>query len=147
EVSPEQDRASVSRPQTPGGTATILVVEDDREVRHLIRQILIGLGYVVLEAANAEEAISAAKGYPKPIDLMVSAGVMPRLSGYELAKRMTTIRPAMKVLYISGYVDRETNLDAPPDVAAAYLQKPFGPTELAFKVAELIARSNRTNPG
>ncbi len=96
----------------------------------------------MLEAANAEEAIFAAETHPKVIDLMVSDIVMPGLGGLELAKRLVSIRPDMKVLYVSGYADHDTAKRV-GDPSVAYLQKPFGPAELARKVAEMVSRSKK----
>src|SRR5205823_7287843 len=95
--------------QTPravaGGSETILLVEDEDLVRGLARQILELCGYVVLEAAQGEEAILLSRAYAGPIQLMVTDVVMPHMSGRELAARLAELRPAMKVLYMSGYTD------------------------------------------
>ena len=107
----------------------------------LIRDILTGVGYFVLEAAHAEDALVAAENYPERIDLMVSDIVMPGISGFELSKRLASNRPDMKVLFVSGYAEQETAKRAFADPNVAYLQKPFGPAELASKVAEIISGS------
>ena len=82
-------------------------MEDNLEVRKLVQDILTGLGYFVIEAAHAEEAMLAVESYPERIDLMVSDIVMPGLGGFELAQRLAPIRPNMRVLYMSGYADHE----------------------------------------
>jgi DNA-binding NarL/FixJ family response regulator len=99
---------------------------------------------VVLEAACAEDAIQAVENYTEPIDLMVSDIVMPRFGGFELAKHLAPLRPAMRVLYASGYADDETVKRVQEDPTAAYLPKPFGPSDLASKVAEMISRSKES---
>jgi DNA-binding NtrC family response regulator len=116
-------------------------VEDNEEVRHLMREILMDLGYAVLEAAHAEQAIQEAERRPATIDLMVSDIVMPGLSGLDLAKRLALLQPDMRVLFVSGYADQETASRVLDDPSAEYLQKPFAPAELARKVAEMISRS------
>ena len=119
-------------------------MEDNFEVRKLMRYILVGLGYSVLEAARGEEAIQVAE--KQPIDLMVSDVVMPGLSGFELAKRLAPIRPNMRVLFVSGYANLDAVTREPGDPSVAYLQKPFLPAELASKVAELISRRKESGP-
>ena len=128
--------------EAPRGAGTILLVEDDPEVRKLIQEALAGLGYSVLEAGSAGDAIQVAQNYPGPIELMVTDIVMPGFSGIELSKRLAPIRPDMKVLFISGYTDYDTTALA-LEGNVAYLQKPFGPVELASKVAQMIGASRK----
>jgi PAS domain S-box-containing protein len=138
----QQESGTAEPPkEPPRGAATILLVEDNRDVRTLMRDILAGLGYDVLEAARAEDAIQVAESFAGPIDLMVSDIVMPRLGGFELAKRLALLRPGMRVLYVSGYADHETVMHVQRDPGAAYLPKPFGVSDLASKVAEMLSRS------
>jgi len=139
---PQEIRTPTSPQEAPRGAGTILLVEDDPEVRNLMREILTGLGYFVLEAALAEDAILAAQNYTDTIDLMVSDIVMPGISGFELSKRLAPIRPDMRVLYVSGYPDHDTTTRALGD-SVAYLQKPFVPAELASRVAEMIRHSKK----
>jgi PAS domain S-box-containing protein len=141
EALPEEIRTPTSPQEAPPSTKTILLVEDNLEVRQLMRDILDGLGYFVLEAAHAGEAILAAGNHPEPIDLMVSDIVMPGLGGLELAKRLAPTQPGMRVLYVSGYADQDTAALVLGDATVAYLAKPFGPAELARKVAEMMSRS------
>jgi two-component system, cell cycle sensor histidine kinase and response regulator CckA len=144
EALPEEARTLTSPQAVPRGSGTILLVEDNLEVRKLVQEILTGLGYLVIEAAHAEEAILAIERHPEPIDLMVSDIVMPGLGGFELAERLALIRPGMRVLYMSGYADHEAVTRALGDPTVAYLHKPFGPDELASKVAEMISRSTKS---
>ena len=127
--------------EVPAGTATILLVEDNAEVRQLTREILKGLGYLVLEAADSEAALLAARSHPHRIDLMVSDVVMPGLGGPELARRLAPLHPETRVLYISGYTEHDIAERALRDPAVAFLQKPFTPDELGRKVEEMISRS------
>jgi CheY-like chemotaxis protein len=129
-----------------GGTGTILVVEDDPDVRKFMAQVLTSLGYTVLEAEHADGAIQALKNYSGRIDLMVTDLVMPGLGGLELAKRLARMYPNMRLLYVSGYADYAIIADLPRSggSTAAYLRKPFGPAELARKVAEVLSHSSQT---
>jgi CheY-like chemotaxis protein len=144
EALPEEAPTLTSPRAVPRRSGTILLVEDNLEVRKLVQDILTGLGYFVIEAAHAEEAILAIETHPERIDLMVSDIVMPGLSGFELAERLALIRPDIRVLYMSGYYDHEAVTRALLDPRVAYLHKPFGPDELASKVAEMISRSRKS---
>jgi two-component system cell cycle sensor histidine kinase/response regulator CckA len=126
--------------EPPHGAATILLVEDNPDVRELMRGSLTDLGYIVLDAPGSQEALRLAEIHPEPIDLLVTDVVMPGLSGLELAKRLAQTRPQMRVLYVSGYSDHENAAEVLADPEVAYLQKPFAPTDLAFTVAQLISR-------
>jgi len=141
EVSPEAASKPAGMPEQSAAKATILLVEDNPEVRELMRTTLAGLGYVVLQASGVEEAMTIGESYPEPIDLLVSDIVMPGFSGIELAKRLALIRSGLNVLFVSGYPGEEVAMRAPEDSHVAYLQKPFGPSELVNKVAEMISRS------
>jgi CheY-like chemotaxis protein len=136
---PEAESGSgLQGPGGPGGTETILVVEDDEGVRKRACEILQGYGYVVREAGHGEEALAVAKEYPEPIHLLVADVVMPRVSGPELARRLAPSRPEMKVLFISGYTDGEL---APYGVlreGTSLLRKPFKPEALARRVRALL---------
>ena len=121
------------------GTETILVVEDQQELRRLAAAILRRYGYEVLEAANAIEASVHAERHTGRIHLMVTDLVMPGMTGAELVLCLRPLRPDMKIIFMSGYapnaiVDRGI-LD--PDVP--YLPKPFSPEALASKVREALA--------
>jgi two-component system, cell cycle sensor histidine kinase and response regulator CckA len=123
----------------PGrGTETILLVEDEEAVRSLASEILRMNGYSVLEAADGEEALLLSGQHAGPIALLLTDVVMPRLSGFELARRLRTLRPGLKVLYMSGHTDIA---DIPPEglaSGAAYIQKPFTPGVLARTVRALL---------
>jgi DNA-binding NtrC family response regulator len=143
EAAPDNETALPS-PEPPAPVkATILLVEDNHEVRHLMRELLAAAGYVVLEASGVEEAMAIERSHPGRIDLLVTDIVMPGFSGVQLGKRLSAVRPAMGVLYVSGYSDHEVASRALKDGAVAYLQKPFTPDELARQVAESIARSRK----
>jgi two-component system, cell cycle sensor histidine kinase and response regulator CckA len=120
------------------GRETILLVDDDESVRALVRESLAQQGYTVLEARFNSEALLMARRHVGPIHLMVSDVMMPGINGRELAYMVTSSRPHMKVLYISGYpleIVREKLRD--PDMAN-FLQKPFPIQALVEKVQELL---------
>ncbi len=123
------------------GKATVLLVEDNPEIRQLARETLVSLGYVVFDAADSERALMVARDYAARIDLMVSDVVMPGLSGPELARRMAPLHPETRVLYISGYSDHDMAGRALHDPSVAFLQKPFTPSELARKVKNMLSNS------
>jgi two-component system cell cycle sensor histidine kinase/response regulator CckA len=115
------------------GTGTILLVEDEEQVRRVTRTILARNGYQVLEASNAGEALLICEQHRGEIDLILSDVIMPRMSGIELARRLGPLRPRARVLFMSGYTD-VTQLDP----AAPYLQKPITPESLLAKVHEVL---------
>jgi CheY-like chemotaxis protein len=123
----------------PGGSETVLVVEDEEAVRHLVCRVLRGKGYRVLEAPNAESALLLAGSTPAPIDLLVTDMVMPGMGGTTLAAELTAVRPALRVLFITGYapeaVERRDQL---PD-ASGLLEKPFSADQLARRVRQILA--------
>jgi two-component system, cell cycle sensor histidine kinase and response regulator CckA len=116
----------------PGrGRETVLVAEDEAAIRSLAREILEGQGYVVLEAAGADEAVRLAASHGGPIHLLLTDVVMPGRSGVELAEALLARRPSLRVVYMSGYADRAVQADAP---GVAFVQKPFDPALLARRV-------------
>jgi PAS domain S-box-containing protein len=129
---------STVRPATLRGTETVLLVEDDEQVRAVARGILRRHGYHVLEASNGGEAMLLCEGHARPIHLLVSDVVMPHMSGPELARRLAQIRPEMKVLCMSGYTDDSIVRHGVMDSDIAYLQKPLTPETLTRKVREVL---------
>jgi PAS domain S-box-containing protein len=131
-----------------GGSETVLVVEDEEIVRSLVREMLEGLGYAVLDARDGEEALAVIERETPGIDLVISDLVMPRVSGQELARRVAELRPDTAVLLISGYAGDTTAADGPLEPGAAFLEKPFTGRELAEKVRGLLdgAATRRSRP-
>jgi two-component system, cell cycle sensor histidine kinase and response regulator CckA len=125
-------------PSLQGGAETILLVEDDDTVRDLTGEILRGYGYTVLEANDGNEALKMCSGHEGTVHILVTDVVMPGINGRELAQKMESLRPAMKVLYISGYTDNAIVHHGVLDAGTAFLQKPFTPEALARKVREVI---------
>ncbi len=127
------------------GSETLMLVEDEDAVREPLRRALIAYGYSVLAAADGEQALHLAEHHPGTIHLLVTDVVMPTISGPDLVQRLTRRRPGIRVLYISGYVERSleligANQTAEPPVApiAGFLQKPFAPQDLATEVRALL---------
>ncbi len=122
----------------PGRGETILLVEDAQRVRAVVREILEMTGYTVLEARHGAEAVEVATRHAGPIHLLVTDVVMPQMSGRELAQRLATLRPDLKVLYMSGYTDDAIVRHGVLASGIAFLSKPFTPDALALKVRELL---------
>jgi CheY-like chemotaxis protein len=126
------------------GSETILVVEDEDQVRDLVCTILRRQGYNVLEAQNAGEAFLVCEKFPAQIHLLLTDMVMPRMGGRELVERVGPMRPEMKTLYMSGY--SEEAIGHPGDFAArvAFLHKPITPDALTRRVREVLAGDLRS---
>jgi PAS domain S-box-containing protein len=121
-----------------GGSETVLVAEDEEAVRHLARRVLESRGYTVLVAASGPEALRLAEGREGPIHLLVTDVVMPEMGGRELAQRLVAPRPAMRILFVSGYTDAAIMQQGVLTPGAAFLQKPFTPDSLARKVRDVL---------
>ncbi len=120
------------------GNETILLVEDDDAVRELTQQMLAMNGYAVLEASNAQDALSICRERTLPIPLLITDVVMPLTNGPELAQQVLQLRPETKVLYISGYTDNLLALRSSVAGSLPLLQKPFTPEGLTRKVREIL---------
>jgi CheY-like chemotaxis protein len=119
--------------------ATILVVEDDPDVRALVVELLAGWGYRVLSAVDGAMAL-AILDRDRSIRLMFSDVVMPgKLSGGELAERARRLRPDLKVLLTSGFAEHPAVRSAPIDGIAAFIAKPYRPRELAAQIRQVLA--------
>jgi len=129
------------------GFETVLLVEDEDVVRELVREILEGNGYTVLEARDGEEAATLCRGHDGRIDLLLTDVVMPKLGGRELAERVTAGRPGLRILFMSGYTDvfQEGKDSLPP--GAGFIQKPFSGAALARHVRELLDAPPGRTPG
>jgi two-component system, cell cycle sensor histidine kinase and response regulator CckA len=119
---------------------TLLLVEDEDQVRDLVVRILEQLGYTVLAAANGEEAIQVSRDYPGHISLLVTDVVMPKMSGKEVADALVAGRPGLKVLYLSGYTENTVVNHGVLDANVDFLSKPFSRDALAAKIHEILSR-------
>ena len=127
------------------GMETILVAEDQPDLRWMICQFLQGLGYSVLEARDGGDAVALAEQYTGRIDLLLTDVVMPHIRGSEVARRLLASRPDMQVIFMSGYT--EGQLDSAPEesngVEATLLQKPFELHALAARIREVFEMRSR----
>jgi PAS domain S-box-containing protein len=127
----------VSMPAS-GGTETVLLVEDEDSVRQLVRETLESRGYRVLEAANGQAGLALAASHPDPIHLVITDVIMPGLSGHELVQQLLPARPALKVLYLSGYAQDAFPSSTAVESQKTFLQKPFTLQSLSRKVREIL---------
>jgi two-component system cell cycle sensor histidine kinase/response regulator CckA len=121
------------------GSETILLVEDDPDVRGLVKETLSGRGYQVLEAADGHAALTLSEGFAGDIHLLLSDLIMPRMGGRELAERILRLRPTLRVVFMSGYADdslRGAVVQAP---LMAFIEKPFTSTSLCARIRSSLA--------
>ena len=130
--------AKSAPPPSKGGPETLFLVEDEEIVRAMLCEVLKAQGYDVVEARHGPEAIELASRHKGPIDLLISDMLMPEMNGWELAQRLLASRPALPVLYISGYSDDEARRFGKFDGPAQFLQKPFRPDAFLAKVREIL---------
>jgi len=140
------ERVAAAAVPTPAGPAprggeTVLLAEDEPHVRALAHRVLTSCGYTVLAADNGEQALRlAGEAAERTIHALVTDVVMPLLGGHELAVRLRAARPGIRVLFISGYTDRDPRYQEPTGGDSAFLAKPFEPVELARALRELLDR-------
>jgi PAS domain S-box-containing protein len=120
--------------RTPRGSETILLVEDEAAVRHATGEFLRLQGYTVLEAKDGLDALATATTYENDIHLAVTDVVMPNMSGGQLAKELATLRPATKVLFVSGYAGKTVLNHEVFDLETNFLQKPYSLRQLSGKI-------------
>lgn len=118
------------------GSETILLVEDEDEVRTVLHQILVGRGYRVLQAGSGEEALVISRLHRGPVHLLLTDVTMPEMKGPELAQRLRAERPATRILFMSGYNDEQLFNGGPGSPLC--LQKPFSPQRLGETVRSLL---------
>ena len=121
----------------------MLLVEDEDGVRRLLRHVLQKRGYNVLEAANAEEALDVYLARGEGIQLVLTDMVMPRMSGRELAERLRTLRPDLKIVFMSGYTDDVLIRTGAISPGMSFLQKPLRPDTLAATIREALDSPTR----
>ena len=122
----------------PGGCETLQLAEDEAAVREPTREFLTLNGYIVLEVENGAAALALARAYDGTIDLMITDVVMPQMGGAKLAAALSSVRPDMKVLLVSGYAETTFQRHGEIDVTTRFLQKPFSLKTLARKIREVL---------
>jgi CheY-like chemotaxis protein len=139
--------AEIGRPKAAQlrGSETILIAEDAEPLRKLTCSFFESNGYKVLAAGSGAEAIKMAAEYPEPIHLLLTDVVMPRMSGPELANRLTAARPEMRVVYMSGYTDDAIVHYGVLEPGTFFIEKPFSRDVLLGKVRDALDRT-RTAP-
>lgn len=120
------------------GDETILLVEDESSVRLLVQTVLEAKGYHVLDARSGDDAIKLCENYKGRLDMVLTDMVLPEISGRDLARRLTSIRPSTKVLFMSGYSGATVGGESMLEINAAFIQKPFTTDTLARKVREVL---------
>src|SRR5262249_238659 len=131
EKSPTSDRRRA-------GTETILLVEDEPQLRELTGSVLESQGYSVIQARNPQEAERLAEEHGTRIQLLLTDVIMPGISGRELAKRLSARQAGLRVLYMSGYTYNVIAQGGTLERGVAFLQKPFTPSVLVEKVREVL---------
>jgi hypothetical protein len=127
--------------EAPRGTATILLTEDEQDVREVAREFLESGGYTVIEARDGAEALGLVEKHKGAINLLITDMVMPRMTGLELAARLKESQPGLRILYMSGYSERAVEESMQPDPAIRLLSKPFSRGALLRTVHELLRKN------
>jgi two-component system cell cycle sensor histidine kinase/response regulator CckA len=136
---PTIEKSHVELPDDmPCGAETVLVVEDQAQVREMTCSILRQFGYHIVEASCGEEALCLAETHTGPVHLVLTDVIMPGMNGLELAARLKSLRPT-PILFMSGYWDRT---EAVHESAVTYIQKPFTPETLVRTVREVLDGAN-----
>jgi len=145
EAVPEGQLVRAPADSARSGTETILVAEDQPDLRWMICQYLQELGYSVLETKDGTDAAALAEQYKGRIDVLLTDVVMPGMRGPEVAKRLASTRPGMKVIYMSGYTEGgfESGGEGQLGETASLLQKPFRLDHLASKIREVLGAASR----
>jgi CheY-like chemotaxis protein len=134
----EEVKEKVVGEELPCGSETVLVVEDEEEVRKVAVRILRGQGYKVLEASNGADTLMICKEQKEPIHLILTDVVMPQMSGRQLVEQLRQVYQNLKVLYMSGYTDNTIVHHGVLEEGINYIQKPFTVGALAGKVREVL---------
>jgi two-component system, cell cycle sensor histidine kinase and response regulator CckA len=124
--------------ENPGSRATLLLVEDDEQVRRFVRSLLSSENLNIIEARTGAEGLRAAKA-PVPIDILLTDMLLPELSGYDLAIEVRLLFPAVRIIMMTGYIEGEIVQRGVSELHASFIDKPFPPAELRRLVAEAIS--------
>lgn len=137
----ESSETAAVAPEPARGAETILVVEDDDAVRRMTREFLKIHGYTVVEARSAAVAIQLMETQSDQIDLVLTDVLMPGMKGRELVTQLITLRPDLKVLYMSAYTEDAAINIGVLNPGTEFIEKPFGPDDLAAKVRDVLTRT------
>ena len=129
---------SIVPSEIPKGTETLLLVEDEASIRDLSKQFLASCGYTILEAENGEQALRVARDFSGSIDIVVTDVMMPVMDGPGMIDRMKADFPNLSVIYVSGYSNRDLQMETTGSTTSAYLSKPFKLSELAQTVRNVL---------
>ena len=135
--SAHEKKMETPREEAPVGTETILLVEDEREVREVAREFLQISGYKVLEAKDGAEALAVAESHRNEIDLVITDMIMPGMTGLELAAHIREVLPETRLIFMSGYADYASEKPS-GDAKSVTLQKPFSRTQLTQAVRQIL---------
>ncbi|MDB5051355.1 MAG: histidine kinase [Fibrobacteres bacterium] len=123
--------------------ATILLVEDETSVRRLVKQVLTDQGYRVLEGKDGAEGLEIGRGHPGTIDLVITDVVMPRMDGIQMIQQLRLLRPDVRVLFMSGYIETPVVQNGVTPTDSHFIQKPFLPHMILDEVRDLLSAKTR----
>src|SRR5277367_6809078 len=123
--------------RTQGGSETILLIEDDSNIRYLIAHTLEACGYRVVQAENGVEGLDIAKGMLPAIDAIISDAIMPKMSGQDVIANLRRLRPELKALLVSGHIDADPK-NVTSDPRTSFLYKPVPPDVLTAELRRLL---------
>ena len=124
--------------EMPRGSETILLAEDEQDVREIAREFLTMSGYTVLEAKDGIDALEAARNHSEKIDILLTDMVMPGMAGRDLARHLTVLRPGIKVIFMSGYTEYSATHHDGWDPSSVLLTKPFTRETLVHTIRDII---------
>jgi CheY-like chemotaxis protein len=143
---PESGKGKAVTPVLARGHETLLVVEDQEELREVARILLEELGYLVLDATSPEDALELCERHPGEIHLLFTDVVMPTMNGKDLSQRVHALRPAIRTLFTSGYTADTIAHRGVLEPGIHFLEKPFTLDSLARKVREVLTAPQETHP-
>ena len=138
------ETSPVSADQSLRGSETILVVDDESDVRSLVSEMLRFYGYKVMEAPNASNALLIMERYQNDVDLVLTDIVMPQMNGFELVDKISPMYPALKIVFMSGFTDTVTADHPQLDKEKNFVQKPFSANVLIQKIRDVLDNSDNS---
>jgi CheY-like chemotaxis protein len=133
-----EEREPVGTDQKLRGTETLLVVDDESEVRSLVSEMLRFYGYNVMEAHNASTALLILEKHKEDVDLVLTDIVMPEVNGFQLVEKIMPLYPRIQIVFMSGFTDTVTADHKYLDKDKNFIQKPFGANDLVQKVRDVL---------